>query len=81
MLLSQTTKGLSLALVMALSLNAAPADKNGNCGKQAFNISINETATLNDVLTQLSDMCRFSVVAKDAQASDELIQVMNSVSI
>ena len=31
MLLSQTTKGLSLALVMALSLNAAPADKNGNC--------------------------------------------------
>lgn len=81
MLLSQTTKGLSLALVMALSLNAAPADKNGNCGKQAFNISINETATLNDVLTQLSDMCRFSVVAKDAQAADELKQVMNSVSI
>ena len=81
MLLSQTTKGLSLALVRALSLNAAPADKNGNCGKQAFNISINETATLNDVLTQLSDMCRFSVVAKDAQAADELKQVMNSVSI
>lgn len=81
MLLSQTTKGLSLALVMALSLNAAPADKNGNCGKQAFNISINETATLNDVLTQLSDMCRFSVVAKDAQAADELKQTMNSVSI
>lgn len=81
MLLSQTTKGLSLALVMALSLNATPADKNGNCGKQAFNISINETATLNDVLTQLSDMCRFSVVAKDAQAADELKQVMNSVSI
>ena len=81
MLLSQTTKGLSLALVMALSLNAAPANKNGNCGKQAFNISINETATLNDVLTQLSDMCRFSVVAKDAQAADELKQVMNSVSI
>ena len=81
MLLSQTIKGLSLALVMALSLNAAPADKNGNCGKQAFNISINETATLNDVLTQLSDMCRFSVVAKDAQAADELKQVMNSVSI
>lgn len=81
MLLSQTTKGLSLALVMALSLNAEPADKNGNCGKQAFNISINETATLNDVLTQLSDMCRFSVVAKDAQAADELKQTMNSVSI
>lgn len=81
MLLSQTTKGLSLALVMALSLNAAPADKNGNCGKQAFNISINETATLNDILTQLSDMCRFSVVAKDAQAADELKQTMNSVSI
>ncbi len=81
MLLSQTTKGLSLALVMALSLNATPADKNGNCGKQAFNISINETATLNDVLTQLSDMCRFSVVAKDAQAADELKQTMNSVSI
>lgn len=81
MLLSQTTKGLSLALVMALSLNAAPADRNGNCGKQAFNISINETATLNDILTQLSDMCRFSVVAKDAQAADELKQTMNSVSI
>lgn len=84
MLLSQTTKKLSLALIMALSasiLNAAPASNNGSCGKQAFNISINETVTLNDVLTQLSDMCRFSVVAKDAQAADELKQTMNSISI
>jgi len=88
MFLSQTNKKLCFALgasLVASYLYAAPANQPAqqpaNCGKQAFNISINEAVTLSDILTQLSDMCRFSVVAKDAQAAEELKQVMNSVSI
>lgn len=57
-----------LAVSVATSLNAASS----SCDKRAFNIKVNDVVTLNEMLTQLSDMCKFSVVAKDAVAARAL---------
>ena len=68
-----------LALSVATSLSAAPAS--GGCDRKALNIKINDTVTLNEMLAQLSDMCKFSVVAKDAIAQEELAKSLQGVSI
>lgn len=85
MSLLHISKKLSIAAMLALSvtatsLYAAPATA-GNCDRKALNIKINDTVTLNEMLTQLSDMCRFSVVAKDAIAQEEMSKPLQGVSI
>lgn len=66
-----------LAVSVATSLNAASS----SCDKRAFNIKVNDVVTLNEMLTQLSDMCKFSVVAKDAVAAEELKKELQGVGI
>ena len=66
--------------VTASSLVAAPATSS-DCERKALNIKVNETVTLNEMLSQLSDMCKFSFVAKDAIASSELNQELQGISI
>lgn len=84
MSLLHISKKFSIAAMLALSvtatsLSAAPAVS--NCDRKALNIKINDTVTLNEMLTQLSDMCRFSVVAKDAIAQEEMSKPLQGVSI
>lgn len=80
MSLLHTSKKISIAvlfaMVSAVTLNAAES-----CDKRAFNIKITDTVTLNEMLTQLSDMCHFSVVAKDAVAVEELNKQLQGVGI
>lgn len=85
MSLLHTSKKVSIAALLALSVTAsslvaAPATSS-NCDRKALNIKVNETVTLNEMLTQLSDMCKFSFVAKDAIASSELNQELQGISI
>ena len=84
MSLLHISKKLSIAAMLALSvtatsLYAAPASS--GCDRKALNIKINDTVTLNEMLAQLSDMCKFSVVAKDAIAQEELSKSIQGVSI
>ncbi|PSM52701.1 transformation system protein CtsD [Campylobacter blaseri] len=51
------------------------------CSKRAFNISINESVSLNELLIQLSDVCKFSIVTKDAIAAKTLSNQLSGISI
>lgn len=77
--MSKLTKKLALSLILALGLSTGL--NASNCDKRAFNISITDTVTLNDILTQLSDTCNFSIVAKDAIAAEALKKELAGVSI
>ncbi|MDA3052475.1 pilus (MSHA type) biogenesis protein MshL [Campylobacter sp. JMF_01 NE2] len=81
MSLLHTSKKLSLAAMLALSLGVTGLSAASNCDRKALNIKVNDVVTLNEMLTQLSDMCRFSVVAKDAMAQEELAKELQGVSI
>ncbi|MDA3046376.1 pilus (MSHA type) biogenesis protein MshL [Campylobacter sp. VBCF_06 NA8] len=81
MSLLHTSKKLSLAAMLALSLGVTGLSAASNCDRKALNIKVNDVVTLNEMLTQLSDMCRFSVVAKDAIAQEELAKELQGVSI
>lgn len=74
------TKKISLAAVLALSVGATSLTA-GPCDRRAFNISVNDVVTLNEMLTQLADVCKFSVIAKDAVAAQELNKPLQGVSI
>lgn len=85
MSLLHISKKISIATLLALSVTAsslvaAPATSS-DCERKALNIKVNETVTLNEMLSQLSDMCKFSFVAKDAIASSELNQELQGISI
>ncbi|NLK67248.1 MAG: pilus (MSHA type) biogenesis protein MshL [Campylobacteraceae bacterium] len=75
MLLSRLTKKLLLPLVLVVGLYA------NDCERRAFNITITDTVTLNEILVQLSNVCKFSIVAKDVIAGEELQREINGVSI
>ena len=77
--MSKLTKKLALSLILALGLSTGL--NASACDKRAFNISITDTVTLNDILTQLSDTCNFSIVAKDAIAAEALKKELAGVSI
>ena len=84
MSLLHISKKLSIVAMLALSvtvtgLYAAPASS--GCDRKALNIKINDTVTLNEMLAQLSDMCKFSVVAKDAIAQEEMNKPLQGISI
>lgn len=79
MLLSQLIKKTTLSMMLAIGLSVT---LNANtCDKRAFNIAITDTVTINEVLVQLSDVCKFSVVAKDIIAGEELNKPINGVNI
>ncbi|WP_172658549.1 hypothetical protein [Campylobacter corcagiensis] len=78
MLLSNISKKLTLALVLSLSASSLCASV---CDRRAFNISVTDSVTINDILIQLSDTCKFSIVAKDAVAAGELNKEIVGVSI
>lgn len=85
MSLFHISKKVSIAALLALSVTAsslvaAPATSS-DCERKALNIKVNETVTLNEMLSQLSDMCKFSFVAKDAMASEELNKELQGISI
>ena len=77
--MSKLTKKLALSLILALGLSTGL--NASTCDKRAFNISITDTVTLSDILTQLSDTCNFSIVAKDAIAAEALKKELAGVSI
>lgn len=77
-------KIIFLAAIVALglsltSLNAAPKAK--TCEYRTFNIKTNNKATGSELLAELADICDFSIVLKDTEASKILEKNLSGINI
>ncbi|ASM40145.1 pilus (MSHA type) biogenesis protein MshL [Campylobacter sp. RM12327] len=61
-------------LLMATSLYA-------NCENRLFNLKVSQKVTLNEILNQFSDMCNFSIITKDQNATMLLNNEVSSINI
>ncbi|MGP1484769.1 MAG: pilus (MSHA type) biogenesis protein MshL [Campylobacter sp.] len=52
-----------------------------NCNDRAFNIKINEQASISEILNQLSEICEFSVVSKDKFVKNILTEEISGINI
>lgn len=68
-----------LGLAFLSTLNAAPAPK--SCTGEVFNIKINETMPLSEVLNQVSDLCNFTVVPSDELARAKMKAEVDGINI
>ncbi|WP_314068793.1 pilus (MSHA type) biogenesis protein MshL [Campylobacter showae] len=78
MSLSKLNKIFTISIITTLSLTAASAN---SCEKRVFNLKINEQVSVQEILTQLSDMCHFSVVTKDQFAKDAISEPLFGINI
>lgn len=69
---------IAIATLFGSTLNAATQK---SCDYRVFNIKVNDTVAIDEMLTQLSDLCHFSVVIKDPEASTVLSQKLQGVNI
>ncbi|MCI6988643.1 MAG: pilus (MSHA type) biogenesis protein MshL [Campylobacter sp.] len=76
--INKKLKIFSMALVLGLCVSSLQAN---NCDRRALSMQIDNAATINEVLTQLSNVCSFSTVAKDALATQEMERVISGVNI
>ncbi|WP_033916640.1 pilus (MSHA type) biogenesis protein MshL [Campylobacter sputorum] len=65
---------IACVLLMATSLYA-------NCENRLFNLKVSQKVTLNEILNQFSDMCNFSIIAKDQNATILLNNEVSSINI
>ncbi|MBE2984206.1 pilus (MSHA type) biogenesis protein MshL [Campylobacter sp. RM9344] len=70
-------KIFTLSIILFTSVCSAQA----SCLGKKFNMKILEETPLIDVLTQLSDMCEFSIIAKDTLSKQELRESTHGVNI
>ena len=80
MLVSKLSKIIitaALALFLATPIMAKPS----TCLSKNFSMRITDDVTLGDVLNQLSEMCDFSIVAKDSYSKKELDEKVFGVNI
>ena len=80
MLGSKLNKLFIVAALACLSINFADA-KPSSCLSKNFSMKISDDVALGDVLNQLSEMCDFSIVAKDAYSKTELNDKVFGVNI
>ena len=78
MSLLKLNKFFTISIITALSLTTADAS---SCEKRVFNLKINEQVSVQEILTQLSDMCHFSVVTKDQFAKDAISEPLFGINI
>lgn len=80
MLGSKLNKLFIVAALACLSINFADA-RPSSCLSKNFSMKISDDVALGDVLNQLSEMCDFSIVAKDAYSKTELNDKVFGVNI
>lgn len=77
-----SNKFLLLLAIMAiglLPLNAA--EKSKSCEYRAFNIKTNNKATAGELLTELAEVCDFSIVVRDTEAEKGLAKALSGINI
>ena len=69
---------IAITTLFGSTLSAAPQK---SCDYQVFNIKVNDTVAIDEMLTQLSERCHFSVIVKDPEASVVLSQKLQGINI
>ena len=80
MLRLRLSKILIIGALICLNMNYASANES-SCLSKNFNMKISDDVALVDVLNQLSEMCNFSIVAKDTYSKTELKDKVFGVNI
>ena len=78
MSLLKLNKFFTISIIAAISLTSAYGN---GCEKRVFNLKINEQVSVQEILTQLSDMCHFSIVTKDQFAKDAISEPLFGINI
>ena len=76
-------KFISVVAIIAIALfplQAAEKNKNA-CEYRSFNIITNNKATGSELLSELADVCDFSIVIKDSEAEKILAKNLNGINI
>lgn len=76
-------KFISVVAIVAIALfplQAAEKNKNA-CEYRSFNIKTNNKATGSELLSELADVCDFSIVIKDSEAEKILAKNLNGINI
>ncbi|MDD3342516.1 MAG: pilus (MSHA type) biogenesis protein MshL [Sulfurospirillaceae bacterium] len=75
-------KLIILVAILALGLTTLNAvEKSKTCAYRTFNIKTNNKATANELLSELADMCDFSIVVKDNEAAKILEKNLSGINI
>ncbi len=74
----KSVMALSLASLLVGTFSTLEAK---SCDTRTFNIKISEEVSTNEILNQLSDECGFSVITKDAVASEKLSKKLFGINI
>ncbi|MDD2384659.1 MAG: pilus (MSHA type) biogenesis protein MshL [Sulfurospirillaceae bacterium] len=75
-------KLIVLAAILALGLTTLSAvEKTKTCEYRTFNIKTNNKATGSELLSELADMCNFSIVLKDNEAAKILEKNLSGINI
>jgi len=74
---------IAIATVLAIALLSPiqAAEKSKACEYRTFNIKTNNKATGAELLTELAEVCDFSIVVKDTEAEKALAKNLNGVNI
>lgn len=71
---------VAIVAIALLPLQAAEKNKNA-CEYRSFNIKTNNKATGSELLSELADVCDFSIVIKDSEAEKILAKNLNGINI
>ncbi|WP_263832836.1 pilus (MSHA type) biogenesis protein MshL [Sulfurospirillum oryzae] len=75
-------KFIALAAILAIALSPVQAaEKNKACEYRTFNIKTNNKATGLELLSELAEVCDFSIVVKDTEAEKALAKNLNGINI
>lgn len=75
------TFNVALFVVMSLLVTQNSLNADNSCKYRAFNIKVLDDITTNELLSQLSLECNFSILIKDKIAKDQINEKLNGINI
>lgn len=77
-----SNKFLVLLAIIAIGLMPLGAtEKSKSCEYRTFNIKTNNKATAGELITELAEVCDFSIVVKDIEAEKVLLKTLSGINI
>lgn len=70
-----------IAIIALILFSTYPALAKDSCDKRIFNLKISEQVSIQEILTQLSDICHFSVITKDQFAKNAINEEISGINI
>ncbi|WP_169974526.1 MULTISPECIES: pilus (MSHA type) biogenesis protein MshL [unclassified Campylobacter] len=70
-----------IAMIALILFSTYPALAKDSCDKRIFNLKISEQVSIQEILTQLSDICHFSVITKDQFAKNAINEEISGINI